>query len=381
MTADLARTLWELALPQRWFSGRDGAPLGVDLGDPLADGALRPALLSVGFPDGRVERYLIPLMDGKDACDDADILLDLLRSGAPGFHAFRDIPDARPARRFAGEQSNTNVFFGDKILMKLFRRIEPGENVDVELHRALAGTGVVAELYGTWSVAGATYAVFLEMLRDPVDGYDLATDFATRGEDFAAPARSLGAALAVVHATLADRLPTATISGAELADGCRRRFADVAAAFPVAAPFAEAVAAAVDEIPAGALPAQRVHGDCHLGQVLLTDGRWVYVDFEGEPLKPLEERRLPDSPLRDVAGMLRSFGYAAAAGAAPSGWLDAGRRAFLEGYGLDPDAPNPVLDAYEIDKAGYEVAYESRYRPHLVQVPIDFLATLSRRSQ
>ena len=78
VTADLARTLWELALPQRWFSGRDGAPLGVDLGDPLADGALRPALLSVGFPDGRVERYLIPLLDGKDACDDAGVLLDLL---------------------------------------------------------------------------------------------------------------------------------------------------------------------------------------------------------------------------------------------------------------------------------------------------------------
>ena len=98
-------------------------------------------------------------------------------------------------------------------------------------------------------------------------------------------------------------------------------------------------------------------------------------------MKPLEERRLPDSPLRDVAGMLRSFGYAAAAGGAPSGWLESCRRAFLEGYGLDPDAPNPVLDAYEIDKAGYEVAYESLYRPHLVQVPIDFLATLSRRSQ
>ena len=386
MTADLTRRLWELALPQRWFSGRDGAPLGVDLGDPLADGALRPALLSVGFPDGRVERYLIPLLDGKDACDDAGVLLDLLRAGAPGFVALREVPEAGPARRFAGEQSNTNVFFGDQVLMKLFRRIEPGENVDVELHRALAGTGVVAELYGTWTVDGADYAVFVEALEDPADGYDLAKDFAARGEGFTSHARALGRALAVVHHTLADRLPTATISGTELADGCRRRFAEVAAAHPAAAPFAAAVSRAVERIPPGPLPAQRIHGDCHLGQVLLTEpgsaeGRWVYVDFEGEPLKPLEERRLPDSPLRDVAGMLRSFGYAAAAGGAPSGWLESCRRAFLEGYGLDPDAPNPVLDAYEIDKAGYEVAYESLYRPHLVQVPIDFLATLSRRSQ
>ena len=202
MTADLARTLWELALPQRWFSGRDGAPLGVDLGDPLADGALRPALLSVGFPDGRVERYLIPLLDGKDACDDAGVLLDLLRAGAPGFVALREVPEAGPARRFAGEQSNTNVFFGDQVLMKLFRRIEPGENVDVELHRALAGTGVVAELYGTWTVDGADYAVFVEALEDPADGYDLAKDFAARGEGFTSHARALGRALAGVHHTL-----------------------------------------------------------------------------------------------------------------------------------------------------------------------------------
>lgn len=102
MTADLARTLWELALPQRWFSGRDGAPLGVDLGDPLADGALRPALLSVGFPDGRVERYLIPLLDGKDACDDAGVLLDLLRAGAPGFVALREVPEGRPGAAVPG---------------------------------------------------------------------------------------------------------------------------------------------------------------------------------------------------------------------------------------------------------------------------------------
>ncbi|MFT3886917.1 MAG: phosphotransferase [Arachnia sp.] len=385
MTDELAQRLWELALPQRWFSGRDGTPLGVDLGEPLAGGALRPALLNVGYAGGRVERYLIPLLSFveplADACDDAGILLDLLRDGAPGFHALRDIPAAGPARRFAGEQSNTNVFFGDQILMKLFRRIEPGENVDVELHRALAGTGVVAELYGTWSVDGADYAVFVEALRDPEDGYDLAKGFAARGEDIAVEARALGAALAVVHATLAERLPTATISGRELAASCRRRFAEIADAHPEAASFADAVALALDGVPDGPIPAQRVHGDCHLGQVLRTGGRWVYVDFEGEPLKSLEERRLPDSPLRDVAGMLRSFGYAAAAGGAPAGWLTAARRAFLTGYGLDPDAENPVLDAYEIDKAGYEVAYEARYRPHMVQVPIDFLATLPRRSQ
>ena len=110
--------------------------------------------------------------------------------------------------------------------------------------------------------------------------------------------------------------------------------------------------------------------------MLLTGGHWIYVDFEGEPLKSLEERRRPDSPLRDVAGMLRSFGYARAAGDADDGWLTACRRAFLTGYGLNPDLPDPLLAGFETDKAGYEVAYEARYRPHLIRVPLDFLSTL-----
>ncbi|AQX14708.1 hypothetical protein BCR15_02765 [Tessaracoccus lapidicaptus] len=379
MSADLTRRLWDLAVASRWFSGRSGRPVDVELG-PWAGEDLRPAVLVVEFGDGHRERFHVPLLyrDGEpvDACDDGGVLLRALHDGAPGFERYRDVPADLPARRYAGEQSNTSVFFGDELLVKVFRRLEPGRSVDVELHEALAGSGVVAELYGAWVWDGTDLAVFLEALHDPTDGYVLACDFAREGRDFTGHARALGEALATVHHTLAERLPTATIDGAALARESRERFATVAAEVPEVRPFADAVDAVFAEIADDELPAQRVHGDCHLGQVLLSEGGWRYVDFEGEPLKSMEERRRPDSPLRDVAGMLRSFAYARAAGDASADWLADCRAAFLAGYGLPTDAQDPVLAAYETDKAGYEAVYEARFRPELLTVPLAHLASL-----
>ncbi len=384
--ADLTATLWDLALGQRWFSGRAGRPVGVELGDwaqvpaPGRPG-LRPAFLNVDFDDGHRESYLIPLLyrEGEapiDACDDAGTLLDLLREDAPGFERLLPIPEGLPARRYTGEQSNTSIFYGDRLLAKVFRRIEPGSNVDVELHRELRGSGVVAELYGSWHVDGTDLAVFLESLPDPTDGYVLACEYASEGRDFTAHAAALGTALATVHRVLAERLGTGTRPGAGLAADFRTRFEGIAAEHPEACDFLPRAEAVFDQVADEEIVVHRVHGDCHLGQVLLTGGRWIYVDFEGEPLKSLAERREPDSPLRDVAGMLRSFGYAEAAGSAGAGWLAATRNAFLTGYGIDPGRPDPLLAAYETDKAGYEVAYEARYRPQLIRVPLDFLSTL-----
>ena len=377
--------LWDLAGGQRWFPGRAGTPLGLKLGDCVGvdDAQLRPALLEVGFPDGHSDEYLIPLLlrDGKepvDACDEGGILLEALHRRLPGFEALREVPSGLPARRFSGEQSNTTVFFGQALLAKVFRRIERGVNLDVEVHEVLAGTGLAAELYGRWRVNGADYAVFLEALHQPTDGYVLACRYAKEGRDFSSHAWALGDTLNRMHAVLAARLPTGTISGAQLAAACRQRFTAVVAEVEQVAPFAAAASSVFETVAAAILPAQRIHGDCHLGQAMLTQDRWVYVDFEGEPLKPLAERRLPDSPLRDVAGMLRSFGYARAEGEADEDWLLACRRAFLEGYGLDPNTPGVALAAYETDKAGYEVTYEARYRPNLMPVPLDFLASLSK---
>ena len=376
---DLLQQLWELALSSRWFSGRSGRPVDVELG-PWAGPTLRPAALVVEFDDGHRERFHVPLLyrDGAptDACDEGSVLLRALHDGAPGFERYRAVAPNLPARRYAGEQSNTSVFFGDELLVKVFRRLEPGRSVDVELHAALAGSGTVAELYGAWTWDGTDLAVFLEALPDPTDGYVLACQYAGEERGFADHAHALGEALATVHRVLAQRLATGTVDGAQLAADFRARFAAVADEVPEVARYREAAEAVFAAVEDRTLPAQRVHGDCHLGQVLLSEGRWRYVDFEGEPLKSMEERRLPDSPLRDVAGMLRSFGYAQAAGGASDEWLHQCREAFLRGYGIDPAAGDPVLAAYETDKAGYEAVYEARFRPHLLEVPIHFLDSL-----
>ena len=382
MTA-LKDQLWELAHDSRWFSGRAGRPSEAELGPELTAPSgerYRAAFLDVAFDDGHTERFFLPLLvDGdvvRDACDHAGGLLELLNAEAPGFERVRTAPSGLEARRYTGEQSNTSVFFGDKVLMKAFRRIEPGVNLDVELHRALAGTGLAAELCGVWSHDGADLAIFLESLPDPTDGYVLACDHARQGTSFESHAEALGVALAAVHEALAERLPTGAVDGDRVAAEFERRLDAVSAEVPDVAPLRDRALASLRLVGGRELAAQRIHGDCHLGQVLLSEGQWRYVDFEGEPLKSLDERREPDSPLRDVAGMLRSFDYAAAEGEADQSWLDACRRAFLRGYGLDPSADDAVLTAYEVDKAAYETVYEARYRPHLLRVPLTRLASL-----
>lgn len=386
---DLTVSLFELASSQRWFSGRAGAPTGVRLGDwvmpPEPGPGLRPALLDVAMPSGIVDRFLIPLLyrPGQppiDACDDAGVILDALREQAPGFTALRTIPEGLAPRRFTGEQSNTTVFFGEVLLAKVFRRIEPGRNVDAEIHAALAGTGTVADLYGTWSVDGSDYAVFLEALPEPTDGFVLARSYAEQDRDFTTQARATGESLARVHAALAERLGTGTLDGAELAAQLTSRFDAIAAQFPQISAFVDAAHRVFEQVGSLEVVTQRIHGDCHLGQVLLTQDRWVYVDFEGEPLKSMAERRAPDSPLRDVAGMLRSFRYAAALGGAPDRWRRACYDAFLDGYGLRGNQSASLVTAYETDKAAYELSYEARFRPHLMHVPLDFLTELTQRS-
>jgi predicted trehalose synthase len=118
---------------------------------------------------------------------------------------------------------------------------------------------------------------------------------------------------------------------------------------------------------------------------MLTDRGWVILDFEGEPARPLPERRLKRSPLRDVAGMLRSFSYAAAGSRilrgvdAPEGWEDAARQAYLAGYRervdralLPPgqDAIDRLLAVFELEKAVYELRYELNNRPDWVGIPV-----------
>lgn len=307
------------------------------------------------------------------------------------------------------EQSNTSVIAGDA-LVKFFRRLRPGVNPDIEVQRALtlAGSDEISPLLG-W-IRGGDYDLAMAGLfqRSATDGWDTARasvralrDDAVRareaGGDFAGEAERLGAATHAVHAQMRELLPTAVWGPAELDElvaRLNRRLDEVVAAHPEVAEFAAGARAAYDRIDRSVpVDVQRIHGDFHLGQTLRTTAGWKIIDFEGEPSRSLDDRIRLDSPLRDLAGMLRSFDYVAHSIPALTGvisldpsadeaaladdWVRRNQIAFLLGYGFErSDAMVAVLRAYEIDKAVYEVAYEADHRPDWMGIPLRALAVL-----
>jgi maltokinase len=249
-----------------------------------------------------------------------------------------------------------------------------------------------------------------QFLRTASDGWDLALAsvrnlFAEAdlhadevGGDFAGEAARLGEALAETHQTLSEHFPVADRAAdevVELADAMRRRLDTALDIVPGLAPYAENLRRAYDDLAAlEGVRVQQIHGDLHLGQTLRTVRGWKIVDFEGEPAKPLAERLLPDSPWRDVAGMLRSFDYAPRVVERTWGdqhdpgaeqrayrareWSERNRAAFLNAYAgrdLAPDE-HTLLAAYVADKAVYETVYETRNRPAWVTIPLEAVARI-----
>jgi predicted trehalose synthase len=324
-----------------------------------------------------------------------------------------DLDGAR-SRVLRGEQSNTSIVVelaggaGNAVpalICKVFRTLHHGENPDVVLQSALYEAGshsvplTIGSVLGQWADSGRQsgrasghLAFAQEFLAGARDAWPIALAAAENGEDFTESARQIGIATADAHATLASVLPAREADAADIEGataGWRRRLADAIDAVPQLGELREVIDGLYRRAAAAPWPPlQRVHGDLHLGQILATpDGRWALIDFEGEPLRPLSERNEPDCPVRDVAGMLRSFDYVA--GTKPDAphvreWARDCRQAFLDGYveraGADVRRHQELLDAFEADKALYEAVYEARNRPTWLPIPVDALTRIAERA-
>jgi maltokinase len=382
---------------------RRAAPLG---NERALVGEVDGALVYDGPHDPAYTAALLAFMRNED-----ELTGD--RTWLLGNHAAQDGDTSAPlvSRVLTGEQSNTSIIYeadaaaAVPVILKLFRAIHDGQNPDVVLQTALAAAGSeavprpVGNVLAEWDDRGQPtgrarghLAFAQEFLPGAEDAWRVALSAAEHDVDFSAEAHALGVATAGVHATLAATLATQVASQADIdavVQGMHGRLASAIAEVPELAGHAAAIEAVFATAAHADWPAQqRIHGDLHLGQVLAVPGRgWVLVDFEGEPLRPMRERSQLDSPMRDVAGMLRSFDYVAGsivvAGGDANEWAALARAAFERGYseasGCDLVENRALVEAFEIDKALYETVYEARNRPDWLRIPVEAIERLASR--
>ena len=437
---------------QRWFASKSRDLGAVNLLETLAlreseEQPLVLALVEARFSTGTHELYQVLLGARKQTAEQEDgtiaeaeswELYDAVGDPVQGgllagcFDGAREIEgehgsvrfhhtDGAPAmglqpvvRPMGAEQSNSSVILDDKYVLKVFRRLEAGDNPELEMLKFLtdAGFANIARLQGWYDYSGALMDATLGVVQDYVsgatDGWDLVLEH--MGDDaLIERLRALGAVSGDMHRALGSggshpdfapeepsddalSLLTATID-----EQIERVFVDLPSGVEAIEPILHRGQEIRDRLQmmshvgvGGRLI--RHHGDFHLGQTLAQpDGRWVIIDFEGEPARSLRDRRRKRSPLRDVAGMLRSFAYAASASEllhgrpAPAGWEDRARAAFLEGYYERVDmnllpagqaAIDKLLTIFELEKAVYELRYEIDNRPEWVRIPVAGIARL-----
>ncbi|MBW3595180.1 MAG: phosphotransferase [Actinobacteria bacterium] len=423
--------------------------------------ALTLAVVRVRF-DGGSALFQLPLLveeDGtsRDAFEDVDRLRvfgaclahgtsvkgahGTFRFTGPGLDPLSP-PGKVSARTMGAEQTNTSLVLDEQMIVKLFRRVDTGHNPDLELTRVLTESGFmhtpphlgelvyegvvdgeevqidlcVAQQFLSDSIEGWSETLKrLHQLYDSIEDQDIAEDmrFLTeeRSGDLLALIQDLGEVTASLHVALSREeldpdIAPEPIERSDLEEWARSARAslqllldDGVVELQELAPQIEERIAKLPEVTEPGLKT-RAHADYHLGQVLLTGRGWMILDFEGEPARTLEERRAKTSPLRDVAGMLRSFNYAATAAlferAEPDSeewkrlapwadtWETLARERFIHGYLMrshegrfvprDRSELMVMLDVFEIDKALYEVGYERGHRPDWVRIPLHGIA-------
>ncbi|MHB8691791.1 MAG: maltokinase N-terminal cap-like domain-containing protein [Solirubrobacteraceae bacterium] len=412
---------------QRWYGSKTRAVTGLEVFEtiPLTD-ELALTIVEARFATGTHELYQLMLTSDRDAPHDvvADpaAALELLRridagdavetdAGRVSFNLAREpsgMTGEVPVRAIGGEQSNTSIVFDERLVLKLFRRLEAGINPDLEMVRFLTAREfeAVAPLHGWFEYDGpslaATLGIAQEFIPDGRDGWELALDELAQAPDaFLERAGELGKITAEMHNVLASdsedpafspEQPSVEALGlltATIDEDIERLFVQL----PEDERLAPILGRGQDIRERLAARAQvgssgrqiRIHGDYHLGQTLATPRGWMILDFEGEPARPLPERRMKRSPLRDVASMLRSFAYAGSSVALSGGGRPAdevegrARELFLDAYLSDVDPTllpagdsqiANLLAIFELEKAIYELRYELDNRPDWVPIPV-----------
>jgi maltose alpha-D-glucosyltransferase/alpha-amylase len=429
----------------------------------------RKGVLFDAWLDDRFARTLLETFDRQDEAKTRAGLVRIEQTAA--FGSVRgEVGDNLRVSRMSAEQSNTSIVYGDRLILKLFRRIQPGINPDFEIGRHLtekvrfdrvpAVMGAVH--YERPAEAPSTLGMMQRFVESQTDGWEHATDELGRFYDqiagvspprltepaaynelaqaeapkrvqdamgpYLGTAERLGQRSAEMHLALSsdaqdpafspepfsrDDLKAVSADAVTLASkalqGLERLIAKAGGTVkdlpPDVAEHAAAVVGAgarlLDRVRSGpalefVVSKIRIHGDFHLGQVLWAEGDFYILDFEGEPARPLEQRRAKQSPLKDVAGMLRSFSYAAYAGlfahasARPADlsrlepwariWQTWATAAFLRGYlqraeGAlflpgEPSQRDGLLRYFMLEKALYELNYELNNRPDWVRIPL-----------
>jgi trehalose synthase-fused probable maltokinase len=427
------QALIDYVTTQRWFGSKTRDVCHAEVVDRATLRDIEPALelqlVEVRFETGTHETYQL-LTDGShDALDDprqVRELVHMIRSGArlpadEGIVEFAPVEGAvsfgqelREARQIAAEQSNTSVVFDEELILKVFRRLEPGINPELELLRFLTEHGFenIAQLAGWYAYAGrqmdATLGILQQFVPDGVDGWQLALDsFLDDPEAFLARLRRLGEVTGTMHAVLGSDTVDPNFSPEEssaeslglLTATVDEEIEQIFFDLPDEVDELDPIRGRGEEVRerlrilthiGAAGRVIRHHGDFHLGQTLWASDDWVILDFEGEPARSLTERRRKRSPLRDVAGMLRSFAYAYSAASIlrdvepPEDWEERAHEEFLAGYrstvdqGLIPSGAGmeKLLRVFELEKAVYELRYELNNRPDWVSIPVAGIARM-----
>ncbi|MGH2897426.1 MAG: maltokinase N-terminal cap-like domain-containing protein [Solirubrobacteraceae bacterium] len=399
--------LEDWVMRQRWFASKSCEVASVNVLAQVelsADPALALQVVETRFQSGTHELYQLLPGTGEDSVRAlARLLGDEATIDGVSFHG--GLEPGGHIRAMGAEQSNSSIVFGEQQVLKVFRRVEPGVNPELEMLRFLSARGfaAVAALTGWYEYSGelmqATLGIMQEFVAEARDGWQLALDDPL---GLLARVPELGAATGELHSVLAGdpadpafapeepSVEALSLLTATIDEQIEQVFLDLPAGSAALEPIRGRGEEVRDRLQlmshvgvGGRLI--RHHGDFHLGQTMLRDSGWTILDFEGEPARSLLERRRKRSPLRDVAGMLRSFAYAASAAEllrgvpAPDGWEERARQGFLDAYLETVDqsllpagrpATDKLLAIFELEKAVYELRYELDNRPDWVSIPV-----------